>query len=65
MVVETVFTVGAISRARKGLALGHAPQVVFVEVFAFEALFAQALEEMFTDQRAVCHRGRETRRIGR
>lgn len=65
MVVETVFAVGAVSRARKGLALGHAPQVVFVEILAFEALFAQALEKVFTDQRAVGHRGRETRRVGR
>jgi len=57
VLVQAVVTVGTVSGTRVGLALGHAPQVVLVEVFALEALLAQALEVVLADEGAVGYRG--------
>jgi hypothetical protein len=40
MMIQTVIAVRAVSGAGKGLALRHAPQVIFVEIFTLEPFLA-------------------------
>lgn len=43
VMVQAILAVGAVSGAQEGLTFGHAPEVVLVEIFAFEPLLAQPL----------------------
>ena len=47
VLIQAVVAVGAVAGPREGLALGHAPQVVFVEILALQPLLAKPLEKMF------------------
>lgn len=50
VLVKAIVAIRAVAGSREGLALGHAPQVVFVEVLAFNAFFAEPLEKVFANQ---------------
>jgi hypothetical protein len=51
MLVHAVISVGAASVLLKVVALGHAPEIVFVKKLARVALFAQRTHPMFADER--------------
>lgn len=59
VMVQAIVAVGTVSGAREGLAFGHASEIVLVEIFAFETLLTEPLEEVFADERAVGHRRRD------